>query len=197
MLAEACPDCHVSTAEAAECCTTKTEKVLYGVARLLCLTASLRAMQIPLMRDPATMQSQCVGCHHFYSPAEVQVGSEQQLQSQPHSQTAIGLGPNREKHRRVCSPSLQVPPLPTAAFVLCQCDFLGMKCICKSQGSRSLIKHPVGHQQYVTERPFATLTRQQLLLFAGPVIPSAGAASSGTNTSQQRPLGRHTSSSTR
>jgi len=74
MLAEACPDCHVSTAEASECCTTTQKQyctVLRGCWRL---TTSFIDMQVPLMRDPATMQSQCVGCHHFYSPAEVQVG---------------------------------------------------------------------------------------------------------------------------
>jgi hypothetical protein len=35
-------------------------------------------MQVPLMRDPATLQSQCVGCQRYFSPAEVQVRSTAQ-----------------------------------------------------------------------------------------------------------------------
>lgn len=39
---------------------------------------------IPLMRDPATLQSLCVGCHRSFTPAEVQaLNAPQQQQEQP------------------------------------------------------------------------------------------------------------------
>lgn len=39
---------------------------------------------IPLMRDPATLQSLCVGCHRSFTPAEVQaLNAPQQPQEQP------------------------------------------------------------------------------------------------------------------
>jgi hypothetical protein len=91
MLAECCPSCNVG------CLAVSAVSAFSGAAVSTAHSTDFACLQIPLMRDPANMLSQCVGCQRMFNQAELQVCTKQQhcrcsyrnqgsAQSQPHLQ---------------------------------------------------------------------------------------------------------------
>jgi hypothetical protein len=70
----AAPPDHLTSSSAADLNGMDTAPNSLSMAACALRTLVLvHTVQVPLMRDPATLQSQCVGCQRVYTPAEVQV----------------------------------------------------------------------------------------------------------------------------